>query len=476
MAGVSSIRRKFVGAVTRAFGEFLGLPIVIVVCFVAFAIGIYLVDRAIWSDEQQSANLHWLAELFGDTAAINSLLTTIATSIITVTSITFSLLLLAVQQGASALTSQVFDQFLRRRSNQFHFGFFVGLSVYCLLTLVTVSTLHRPIFATLAALLFTSVALCMIVVLIYNTIDQMRPAEIVKAIHHHILLARRSQLALLQATRRKTRGGLAFEIPLASPETGIVAAIDVAAVRATFLERGEAAVVEVEFLVGIGTYAAYRDVLIRLRSDREFDEPFRKRLSDAAISAIKFSDGRDLGCDPAFGVEQLAAIGWTSVSTARSNPQPGILVVRSLRDILARWGEEGPSPSDPQSPVIYPDHVMAEAIGVLESLAVVSSESMQHQTLAEIMRTLAVLLDTLPEEFAECLENVALRSVSALGEHVLTGDLEASLQQLEMALSRHGRATASNSIMRATAALRQSVGRLNSRSTRVPQPGLTVGG
>lgn len=43
-----------------------------------------------------------------------------ATGLVTVTSITFSLLLLAVQQTASSLSPVVFDQFVRRRSNQIY--------------------------------------------------------------------------------------------------------------------------------------------------------------------------------------------------------------------------------------------------------------------------------------------------------------------------------------------------------------------
>ncbi len=59
----------------------------------------------------------------------------VATSLLTVTSITFSVLTLAVQQTASSLTAVVFDQFLRRTSNQVYFGFFVGLTAFTFIVL-----------------------------------------------------------------------------------------------------------------------------------------------------------------------------------------------------------------------------------------------------------------------------------------------------------------------------------------------------
>ena len=69
---------------------------------------------------------------------------------------------------------------------------------------------------------------------------------------------------------------------------------------------------------------------------------------------------------------------------------------------------------------------------------------MQHQTLAEIMRTLAMLLPKLPPEGVDQVTGVILRSLSALGEHVLTRELERSLEvasqaMAEPAMQRPGR-------------------------------------
>src|SRR4029079_12780085 len=123
--------------------------------------------------------------LFSDAQAARNFLGVIAASIITVTSITFSLLLIAVQQGASALTSLVFDQFLRRRANQLYFGFFIGLALYCLIVLASIEPRHTPIYGVALAVLLTVVALYMLILLTYTTINQMRPVVIIKSIHDH---------------------------------------------------------------------------------------------------------------------------------------------------------------------------------------------------------------------------------------------------------------------------------------------------
>ena len=470
--------RRAAGWVRQALGAFLAVPIAVVAGFLLLAAAIYFVDQALWTPgHQPPQGLRWLSGVFGDSGALSSLLGTVATSLITVTSITFSLLLVAVQQGASALTNQVFDQFLRRRGNQFYFGFFVGLSVFALVNLVVANKEHRPIFGALIAVLLTAIALCLIVVLIYTTIDQMRPSMIVKAIHGHVLKARKAQLSLLQATRRPTVAAtLCPAKRIVSQRRGYVTLINVdriarAVTDAEGGQDGSASShpgIEVELRVAVGSHVAYHDLLAEVRSDSHLADARADTLAKAVAAAIKMEDERDLDRDPAFGIEQLAIIGWTSVSTARSNPHPGILVCQALRDILARWSEQGASPEDRSSRVVYDDHVPSAALSTLETLAVVASESMQHQTLAEIMRIFAILLPDLPPGRVDQVADIVLRSLSALGEHVLTRELESALEILSQALAAADRDATAEAVTRATDSLRRSIGVLNSRSTRVP--------
>ena len=114
--------------------------------------------------------------VFADPKATSELLGTIAGGIITVTSIIISLLLVALQQSAASLTHQVLDQFLRRRVNQIYFGFFIGLSLFALLTLATVTESFNPVFGASLAFLLTMIALYILLLLLYTTINQMRPA------------------------------------------------------------------------------------------------------------------------------------------------------------------------------------------------------------------------------------------------------------------------------------------------------------
>lgn len=469
MKTIKSVPGRFVSAVRRSFRQFLALPLATVVGFVGLNALVYLADRS-WSGGDAPAGFRWLGELLGDRAALGSLLTTVASSIITVTSITFSLLLLAVQQGAAALTAQVTDQFMARRTNQFYFGYFVGLSVFVLMTLVTNTGFHRPVFGTTLALLLTTSALCLIIVMIYNTIDQMRPAQIIQFIHDRVLEARDDDLRMLAATRRTARQDWPVAALIRSRESGYVVRLDLPRIEEAVKRHGREAA-EVECVIPVGTYRAVNDPLFRLRCrpGTTLDPAARERLVGDTLAALSYDDGRDLQHDAAYGLHQLSTIAWTSVSTSKSNPSPGLSVIQALRDIIAHWSEDETRPlEDPTSGIVYADAAPIIATDALEAVIVVASESIQSQTLTEAVKTLAILLRHVGQPTADRLADVANRTLSSLGEHVLTRQLEAELADLAQALNARGFVAGAKAVSEASAELAASLGKLNSRSTRVP--------
>jgi uncharacterized membrane protein len=458
--------RHVVETVRRAFAEFLTIPTFVIVGFLLLTGIMYAIDVAAGAGKGAGPHAGWRG-LFSDTQAARDFLGVIAGSIITVTSITFSLLLIAVQQGAAALTSLVFDQFLRRRTNQLYFGFFIGLALYSLVVLATINPSHQPVYSVAMAGLMTVVALYMLILLIYTTIDQMRPVVIMKTIHDHTLWARERQRELLRKTRRAPRLTGTPNVRVAADRNGFLARLDTNAI----VNAAGDVEAEVVILVSIGDYVACDDPVAEIRMTRDVDvAPLELPIRQAVI----LEDQRDLDTDPAFGIDQLATIGWTSISTAKSNPSPGLLAIWNLRDVLARWlrtdepsGGHGEGAAEaPDSCVVYPDNVLEQLMRAFESLTVVASESMQHQSAAEIYRTLAGLFHLLPPQLQQQTDDLLRRSLSGLGDHILTADLEGSLLAIADALALAGRVQASKAIGDARQRLACSVGHLNSRSTR----------
>jgi uncharacterized membrane protein len=456
--------RRLGEVVAHAFAEFLTLPVLIIAGFLLLAAGTSYLDQ---SRLAQVEPLHaWLRNrFFQNPQATSDLLATLAGSIITVTSITFSLLLLTVQQAAAALTHQVYDQFLRRRTNQVYFGFFVGLALYTLVILATVNPPFNPVFGASVALLLAVLALTLMIVLLYTTINQMRPAVVIDSIHDHVLLARKRQLEFLARVRpapRLDRAGTA----VTSRVDGYLVGLHLE--RLARAVRGAPTEVEIVLLLPIGAYVAFGDRVAEVRTD---DATAGAALVPEVVKCLRIEPQRDLASDPGYGIEQLAVIAWTSISTAKSDPSPGLLVIRSLRDLLSRWSIDPPerpadAPRPEPVPLVYEDDVLRQVMDSLETLTVVASESMQAQTEAELVRALALLFDRISPDLQRRVEDLVRRSLSALGDHVLTAELDRALTGLIVTLDRAGRHETAREVRTARDRLAQSVGRLGSRATR----------
>lgn len=451
--------------IRRAFSDFLAVPTATVAAFLLLAFGTYMLDRkVVTSLEPLRAFLRM--HLVVDPTATTALLGVIAGGLITITSITFSLLLLAVQQSAAALTSQVLDQFLRRRLNQLYFGVFVGVSLYALVILATTNTNVTPVFGATCALVLTLIALMVLVLLLYTTLNQMRPNRIIEAIHDLTLRARERELALLSRTRREpVLRGAAVKVVVRSEHNGYVASLGLDRIgRAAKTVSGEA---EVVLLVSMGTFVCFHDPIAEVSAPNEAEA---HAIATAVRLAVDLQRQRDFHVDSGFGVMQLANIGWTSISSSKSNPAPGLAAIRELRDLLSRWSEETIPECAPPSkavPVVYRDSALEGVIGALESLAVAASESIQHQSCAEVVRSLAIIFPRLPAALKPRAEETVMSIISGLGDHVLTMDLRDALDRLIDSLTSNGRPDSAAALCRARAELAESLGVLNSRGTRV---------
>lgn len=98
--------------VRRPLGEFLMLPALIVAGLLALAVLVDRADNAAGAPEAWGPVRGFLGQYAGDTQSAIGLLSAVAGGLFTVASVTFSILLLAVQQGAASLTSQVVDRYL----------------------------------------------------------------------------------------------------------------------------------------------------------------------------------------------------------------------------------------------------------------------------------------------------------------------------------------------------------------------------
>ncbi|MGN6301745.1 MAG: DUF2254 family protein [Angustibacter sp.] len=377
--------------VRRAFREFALVPSLVVLAFLALAV------LSVLADEGHVPVLGGLRDLTGHvigSKSASTALQAIATGLLTVTSITFSVLLLAAQQTASNLSPVVFDQFVRRRINQLLLGFFVGLCVFAYLVMAA-QTGTPPVVGAAIATLLTVVAMVLLLVLIYVTIDQMRPANVLRQIHRQTLKAREMQAHLRRHTLREPRRNAGVTARYRADRTGYVTGIDVSAL-AKALERAPKA--EIRLQLTLGQAVTYGDVIASVHDD---DEGVARSLAHDIRSAILLDQWRDISRDATTGVAEITNIAWTSGSTSKHSPQVARQGLDILKDLAARrFDEDDAADGEPVEPlnVVYPDTYLRQVLDSIYGLLVVAHESHQHLTAARVLDVYRALLPPAPAD------------------------------------------------------------------------------
>jgi len=82
------------------------------------------------------------------------------------------------------------------------------------------------------------------------------------------------------------------------------------------------------------------------------------------------------------------------------------------------------------------------------------------------VRSLALLFERVSPQLQRRAEDLIRRSLSALGDHVLTAELDSALAALSATLDRAGRQETAREVRVARDRLAASIGRLGSRATR----------
>ncbi|MGN6783065.1 MAG: DUF2254 family protein, partial [Marmoricola sp.] len=319
--------------VPRALREFVLVPVLVVTGLLVLAALSILGDQA--HGPFFTSLRHVLGHFIGKKSATGTL-GAIASGLVTVTSITFSVLLLAVQQTASNLSPVVFDQFVRRRANQLYLGLFVGLALFSYVVMAAVQENTPPIIGAFIATVLTVVALCCLLFLVYSTVDQMRPDNVLRQLHDHAVLAHDREGSLISRTRRALTRESDVRATYRCQTYGYVEAIHLPDLEKAMRDVPER--VEVEICVSIGQAVAVGDLVAKVHADTDDDaEEVCRRIR----SAVRISPSPDIDYDPRSALHNLANITWTSGSTAKHNPVIAAKGLHALRDLAARWLAEG---------------------------------------------------------------------------------------------------------------------------------------
>ncbi|MEG9249766.1 DUF2254 family protein [Arthrobacter sp. Soc17.1.1.1] len=416
--------------------EFLVLPLIITGVFCVAAVGV-----ALWDTQGSVPALRQVAGSIIPASSVAGFVGVVAASLMTVTSITFSMLLISVQQTSNFLGAVVFDQYLRRRANQFYVGYFIGATAFSFIVFACAGSDSPPVIGAFAALVLTVGSLVMLLLLIHSAVDQMRPECVVNSIHELALRAHEDECLLLMGTRTERRTAVDAEARAVTTRTGGYV-VNIDAQRLADVARSAGPEVEMFLPCQLGTYLELGGTIAAIVGVATTDD----RFDADTLSAFTLDEARRAEVDSGYSIDQLADIAWMT-GTSTQSPFTANAAIHQLRDLIGRWAiieeqmwdasSEGQEPL----PVVYTDGAIERVLRSFGTLLMASFQSRQSDTAALLITSFAHALPRLSsghhqDELLRSL-HAALPSVTQQTE---SPALMAALAELVDALTTAGRA------------------------------------
>lgn len=273
----------------------------------------------------------WPQLLLPEPDGARQILSTIASSMITVAGVVFSVTIVALSLAANQYSPRILRNFMRDRINQVVLAVFTASFVYSLLVLQAISSEPQPFvpfFAVWAGILFAILSIGFLILFIHRTAMSIQVSEIMSRI------ARESVEALAALHHMADVGGSVVGDaeklhnqnwhPVASIQSGYVQDIDTEKLFRLACERQ--VIIRVDNPVG--------EFVVEGRSLVSVDAPMDADFAKRVRQLFGISSYRTIEQDPAFGIRQIVDIALRALSPGINDATTAINSIDYLHVIL----------------------------------------------------------------------------------------------------------------------------------------------
>jgi len=363
----------------------------------------------------------WIPEILfpsrQDPQVAQAILVAIATSIMTVVSIVFAILLMTLTLASTQFSPRILVGFVRDRSTQWTLGLFLGTFSYCIAALPAARSLPHPfvpVVTVTGAMLLALMCVGWLVFFI-NHISQSisvnhivdRIARETELIIDQLMPRRRGPLDLPESVPDHAAGE---EIPILSRRSGYIRFVDLD----YLLYLGRTYGIRVRIRRRVGHFVPEGTPLMTVSRGHRVTPEGEVHL----LSAFDIGPARTMQQDVEFGIIQIVDIALRAISPAVNDPSTAISCVDQLGRILIRWTSRVP----PGSYLYGPPHVLRVVVPwiTLDGLLDTSFEQIRHYSSSDIAVSLRLLRAF--DDIAETVQHPAYRSaLLQRAERVLAG-------------------------------------------------------
>lgn len=309
------------------------VPTLLVLAATVLAFVLVRVDLAIDSDSG------WFGTLLiaGTPDAVRLLLSVIAGSLVTAISISFSVMVVAMQQVAVQFSPRVLRTFMADRGNQIVIGTYIATFVYSLLVLLGVPSTEEggpngfvPALAVTVAMALALFCLALLVYFIHHMAHNLQVAVLIDYVHDELI----DQIIELYPPVGVAEHAAAAPThqPQSAPSAvvranaaGFIRSIDEHTLRdAPFADATWVLVIR-----QVGEFVTNGGILAEIHGQNA-----NETLSESVRDAIIIGRERSIYQDPLFGIRQLADIALKALSPAINDMTTAEYVLVHLGDAL----------------------------------------------------------------------------------------------------------------------------------------------
>ncbi len=316
-------------------GSFWFIPGMIVFGAIGLAIAIVALDANLKLEFVENWPLFFGAGADG----ARGLLSAVASSMITVAGVVFSITIVALSLTSSQYTSRVLRNFMRDRVNQMVLGVFLGIFAYCLVVLRTIrggdEGAFVPSLAVLGGLLLAFVGIAFLIYFIHHIALSIQAASILAAVSLETMKAIDQLFPdQLGSDGRLTTGNVLSSaqtcewLPVQSVATGYIESLDGNALLDFATDNKT--VVRMER--GVGEFVIEGTPLVSIAASVSLTDEMVELINSFYV----VNRQRSVQQDAAFGIRQIADVALKALSPGINDTTTAVMCVEYLAAILVQ--------------------------------------------------------------------------------------------------------------------------------------------
>lgn len=315
-------------------GSYWFVPSLMTVGAILLSYAFLALDR--WLKFSALSGYAWIYA--GGASGARSVLSTVASSVITVAGTTFSITIATLSLASSQFGPRLLRGFLRDTGNQVVLGTFIGTFVYCLLILRTIrgeqTDVFVPNFSVTTGVFLALASVGVLIYFINHVSASIQASHVIASVSKELNQAidRLYPVSLGEGsgdlTPSEFDASALPSVPVAATRSGYVQDVDEDPLVALARSAGGF----VEILTRPGAFATQGAPLARLHAAPPLPKGFCGKLN----KAFTLGPNRTMAADAGFGMDQLVEVASRALSPGINDPFTAMSCLNRIGDALAR--------------------------------------------------------------------------------------------------------------------------------------------